>query len=78
MELLKEEEEKNLRDFAIKNGFNVQDLFSNSNNKKELNDIYEEAANFKITKVSLIKYKIILVYVGISRLTRNIRQRKIF
>jgi hypothetical protein len=49
MELLKEEEEKNLRDFAIKNGFNVQDLFSNSNNKKELNDIYEEAANFKIT-----------------------------
>lgn len=49
IEKFKEEEEKDLRDFALKNGFIIHDP---NNKKKELNDIYEEAANFKITKVS--------------------------
>jgi hypothetical protein len=47
---LKEEEERNLREFAINNGFNVKDF---SNKKRDLIDLYEEAANFKITKVSI-------------------------
>lgn len=49
MKKLKEEEENSLKEFAKKNGFIFNDP---SAKKKELDDIYAEAANFKITKVS--------------------------
>jgi hypothetical protein len=48
LQKLKEEEENSLREFAKKNGFTFNDP---SAKKKELDDIYAEAANFKITKV---------------------------
>lgn len=47
----------------MKNGFTFVDP---SAKKKELDDIYAEAANFKITKVSYFKYNLITIFIGIS------------
>ena len=68
MKKLKEEEENSLREFAKKNGFTFNDP---SAKKKELDDIYAEAANFKITKVSYFKNDLMNIKIGIPRWIRK-------
>lgn len=72
---MKEEEEKSLKEYALKNGFTFVDP---SAKKKELDDIYAEAANFKITKVSFLRKLIINIFIGISWWIRKNWQRTFF